>query len=67
MGYRIEYGRGDIHIPPYFGKIPLPTNLFGVLGEFKGIYLCEYYVERFLPLNGLVQKKVREGILRGAR
>ena len=63
MGYRIEYGRGDIHIPPYFGKIPY-DELFGVLGEFKGIYLCEYYVERFLPLNGLVQKKVREGILR---
>jgi len=64
MGYRIEYGRGDIHLPPYFGKIPY-DELFGELGDFKGIYLCEYYVERFMPLNGQVRKKVREGIMKG--
>ena len=63
MGYRIEYGRGDIHLPPYFGKIPY-DDLLKVLGDFNGIYLCEYYVERFMPLNGLVQKKVREGIMK---
>lgn len=63
MGYRLEYGRGDIHVPPYFGKIPY-DELFKVLGDFGGIYLCEYYVERFMPLGGLVQKKVREGILK---
>jgi len=66
MGYRFEYGRGDIHVPPYFGKIPY-DELFKALGEFKGIYLCEYYVERFLPLDGLVQKRVREGILKARK
>ena len=61
MGYRFEYGRGDIHLPPYFGEIPY-DELFKVLGDFSGIYLCEYYVERFLPLGALVVKKVKAGI-----
>jgi len=61
MGYRMEYGRGDIHLPPYFGKIPY-DELFRTLGNFDGIYLCEYYVERFLPLGRLVVDKVRDGI-----
>jgi sugar phosphate isomerase/epimerase len=61
MGYRYEYGRGDIHLPPYFGKIPF-DSIFSLLRGFSGIYLCEYYVERFMPLNGLTQQRVRAGI-----
>ena len=61
MGYRFEYGRGDIHLPPYFGKIPY-DELLRIAGGFEGIYQCEYYVERFLPLGRQVQERVREGI-----
>lgn len=61
MGYRFEYGRGDIHIPPYFGKIPF-DDIFALLGDYSGMYLCEYYAERFLPLNGDVQRKVRRKV-----
>ncbi len=65
MGYRFEYGRGDIHLPPYFGKIPYDEifrTLFSTLGDFNGMFICEYYVERFLPFGEMVQKRVREGI-----
>jgi sugar phosphate isomerase/epimerase len=63
MGYRFEYGRGDIHLPPYFGKIPY-DELFALMQGYSGIYLCEHYVERFFDLGGMVQKRVREGILK---
>jgi len=61
MGYRFEYGRGDIHLPPYFGKIPY-DELFALMGEYRGIYLCEYNSDCFLPFNGDVQKKVRQRV-----
>jgi hypothetical protein len=61
MGYRFEYGRGDIHLPPYFGKIPY-DELFALLGSYAGMYICEYYTERFLPVNAEVQRKVRRGV-----
>jgi sugar phosphate isomerase/epimerase len=65
MGYRFEYGRGDIHLPPYFGKIPYDTlfeTLFSSVGDFNGMFICEYYVERFFPFGEMVQKRVRSGI-----
>ncbi len=64
MGYRFEYGRGDIHLPPTFGKIPY-SDLFSILKgiEYRGIFLCEYYVERFMPFGELVQRRVREAVL----
>ena len=63
MGYRYEYGRGDIHLPPYFGKIPF-DDIFALLGDYDGIYLCEYYEDRFIPFNGDVQRKVRQNIVK---
>lgn len=63
MGYRYEYGRGDIHLPPYFGKIPY-DELFALMHGYEGMYICEYYSDRFIPFNGEVQKNVRQGILR---
>jgi sugar phosphate isomerase/epimerase len=61
MGYRFEYGRGDIHLPPYFGKIPY-DDIFALIPDYKGMYVCEFYVERFLPLLGFAQQRVRERI-----
>ena len=63
LGWRTEYGRGDIHLPPYFGKIPY-DDLFSQLRGFQGMYICEYYSERFLPFNGDVQRRVRERVKR---
>lgn len=61
MGYRFEYGRGDIHLPPYFGKIPY-DKLFALMGGYRGQYICEYNSACFLPFNGEVQAKVRQRI-----
>jgi len=66
MGYRYEYGRGDIHVPPYFGKIPY-DELFALTRDFSGFYICEYYVERFIPFLADVQQSVRDGIALGKR
>jgi sugar phosphate isomerase/epimerase len=65
MGYRFEYGRGDIHLPPYFGKIPY-DELFSLLDGYEGMFVCEFYAERFLPFGREVQKRVRDGILANA-
>ena len=61
MGWRYEYGRGDIHLPPYWGKIPY-DELFRLASTYQGMFICEYYSDRFLPFNGDIQKKVREKI-----
>lgn len=63
MGWRYEFGRGDIHLPPYWGKIPY-DELFRLASKYEGMFICEYYSERFLPFNGEIQKKVREQILK---
>lgn len=63
MGYRYEYGRGDIHLPPYFGVIPY-DDLFTLTKDFHGTYVCEFYVERFMPFLHDIQQSVKNGILR---
>ncbi|MFQ3621008.1 MAG: sugar phosphate isomerase/epimerase family protein [Spirochaetales bacterium] len=63
MGWRYEYGRGDIHLPPYWGKIPY-DELFKLAKNYEGMYICEYYSERFLPFNAQIQQKVRTQIVK---
>jgi len=60
-GYRMSFGRGDIHIPPFWGGIPFP-EVFRLLGDYDGIYVCEYNSGRFLPFNRSVQERVRRAI-----
>ncbi len=66
MGMRFEYGRGDIHLPPYFGKVPydeLFDILFSIRPQWEGMFICEYYSDMFLPFNREVQEKVRRSIV----
>lgn len=62
-GYRFAFGRGDIHIPPFWGKAPLKQGL-QILKDagFCGVWLCEYYSHLFKPFNRQVQQEVREFI-----
>lgn len=64
IGCRIEHGRGDIHIPPLWGKVPL-REAFALLQEqgFDGVWLLEYYNERFVPFNAEIQRAVREALV----
>lgn len=59
MGYRLEFGRGDIHLPPYWGKIPF-DEIFSLLDESPKLMICEYYSERFKPFNSEIAAKMKE-------
>jgi sugar phosphate isomerase/epimerase len=61
--YRFAFGRGDIHIPPFWGKVPL-KEAFTVIKKagYQGVWLCEYYNQSFLPFNKEVQERVRREI-----
>jgi sugar phosphate isomerase/epimerase len=61
MGYRRTFGRGDIHIPPFWGAIPF-AEVFGLLKDYRGLFVCEYTAQDFLPFNRAVQEKVRQAI-----
>lgn len=62
MGYRRTYGRGDIHLPPYFGTIPF-DEIFSILADCSCVYICEYTSEEFLPFNEEICTAVRGKIL----
>jgi sugar phosphate isomerase/epimerase len=65
MGTRRTFGRGDIHVPPFWGAIPF-AEVFGLLKDYRGMFVCEYTAETFTPFNRSVQEKVRQAI-RAAR
>lgn len=63
LGGRFEYGRGDIHIPPFWGNAPLKEAFAELCGAgFDGIWLLEYYNDRFVPWNAQIQERVRTEI-----
>ena len=60
MGYRIAYGKGDIHMPPLYCDVPIPY----VIDEFKkagfsGKYVCEYQYRLFEPFNAEICKNIK--------
>jgi sugar phosphate isomerase/epimerase len=61
MGYRRTFGRGDIHLPPYWGAIPF-AEVFALLKGYRGMFVCEYTAQDFVPFNRSVQEKVRNAI-----
>ncbi len=61
MGYRRAFGRGDIHIPPFWGAIPF-GEVFALLKDYRGMFMCEYAAQDFKPFNRSVQEKVRLAI-----
>ncbi len=62
MGYRREFGRGDIHLPPFYGKIPFDEIFMRLPATYDGMFICEYTSEDFGPLNKQVQEKVRASV-----
>ena len=62
-GYRFAFGRGDIHIPPFWGKVPLKEAIAVIKAAgYQGVWLCEYYNQNFVPFNREVQERVRREI-----
>ena len=62
MSWRREFGKGDIHLPPYFGKIPF-DEVFALTRNYEGCYICEYTYEDYTPFSAMIVKKVRERLL----
>lgn len=62
MPNRREFGRGDIHLPPFFGTIPF-GEVFALTRQYAGRYICEYAYEEFEPFNEEVQRQVRACLL----
>ncbi|MFA5571186.1 MAG: sugar phosphate isomerase/epimerase family protein [Sphaerochaetaceae bacterium] len=63
MGYRRTFGRGDIHLPPYYGAIDY-DHIFRMLKGYEGAYVCEYTAQDFIPLNKSIQHTVRSRIIK---
>lgn len=62
-GYRFAFGRGDIHIPPFWGKVPIKEALSIIKAAgYTGVWLCEYYSRNFIPFNRDVQEQVRRAV-----
>jgi sugar phosphate isomerase/epimerase len=61
--YRFAFGRGDIHVPPFWGKAPLKEAISIIRkAGYRGFWLCEYYNQSFVPFNREVQERVRREI-----
>lgn len=67
MRYRYAFGSGDIHLPPFWGSVPF-DDLLRLLhpSGYRGMYVCEYYSEHFLPFARSIQERVRAAV-EGAR
>jgi len=60
MGYRIAYGRGDIHMPPLYCNVPMQFVIRELKkAGFTGKYVCEYSHRLFEPFNAQICKDVR--------
>ena len=66
MGYRMAFGRGDIHAPPLWGSIPY-HDVFEILNDYDGIFLCEYYSDKFRPFGRTIQEDVRKAALQARK
>jgi len=45
---RLALGKGDLHLPPGWGKVPWEEAL-GLLGDYQGVLILEYYHHRYIP------------------
>jgi len=60
MGYRIAYGRGDIHMPPLYCNVPIPFAVNELKNiDYVGIYTCEYPAKDFQAFNTEICRSVR--------
>ena len=48
-------------MPPFWGAIPF-AEVFALLKDYRGLFVCEYAAQDFIPFNRSVQEKVRQAI-----
>lgn len=65
--FRMALGRGDLHLPPFWGRVPLREALELVTASgYEGVYLCEYDSSLYVPFNKGIQQRVREEVTAAA-
>jgi sugar phosphate isomerase/epimerase len=63
MPHRIAFGKGDIHLPPFWGNAPLKWSLERIFETgFDGIVLCEYGSPYYRPFDREIQQRVRDTV-----
>ncbi len=60
-GMRRELAMGDIHLPPFFGQVPF-DDIFRLLKNYRGKYLCEYYTNSYIPFENQIYNRVKKAI-----
>lgn len=65
-GVRRELGLGDIHLPPFLGEVPF-KEIFPLLKDYNGKFLCEYQTNSFVPFEKNINEKVRRAIIEGRK
>ncbi|MCH3917583.1 MAG: sugar phosphate isomerase/epimerase [Spirochaetia bacterium] len=61
IGTRRAFGQGDIHLPPYFGKVPL-DECFKILKGYTGRMLLEYKFGTFNDLDSFIYNNTKDRI-----
>lgn len=60
MGVRTAFGAGDVHLPPLWGEIDTRFAIETLhKANYKGVFLCEYQNELYVPFQGKIQADVR--------
>ncbi|MBC7220802.1 sugar phosphate isomerase/epimerase [Candidatus Bipolaricaulota bacterium] len=44
----LALGKGDLHLPPGWGRVPLDAAL-ALLGDYEGVFMLEYHYQRYRP------------------
>lgn len=60
-GMRVAFGRGDIHLPPFWGRVPF-GRVFELTRGCGGIHVCEFESVRFRPFLRGIQERVRAAV-----
>jgi len=62
---RFLLGRGDLHLPAGWGEIPLDAA-FKLLEDYRGIFMLEYYFQRYRPYSQEILEGARQYVKRYA-
>jgi sugar phosphate isomerase/epimerase len=62
----LKLGKGDLHLPPGWGEIPL-DEVLQTLNDYKGVFMLEYYFHRYKPYNREILETAKGYVARYSR
>ena len=68
QSYCNTFGRGDMHVPPLYGEVPISTGIYELeKAGFRGIYTCEYAGRQYSPFNFEICQSVKSLVDKAGR